>query len=55
MLVWQSVPRIDHYRRQGDGSWTFRVAKPGGAVELACGARLEVDAIFEGAFELEGD
>lgn len=55
VLVSQRIPRIEHFRRGADGAWTYRVAGPGGRLELANGAVLAVDEIYERAFELPGD
>jgi Uma2 family endonuclease len=55
LLVSQSSPRIEHYRREAGGEWHYRVAVAGGCVTLANGAVVEVDAVFKGAFEIEGE
>lgn len=55
VLVSQRIPRIEHFRRDDDGSWTYRVAGPGGRIELSTGTILAVDEIYEGAFDLPGD
>lgn len=47
--------RIAHYRREGDGSWRYRVLERGDAIALANGAQISVDAIYDGAFALEAD
>jgi Uma2 family endonuclease len=52
LLVAQTSIRVEHYRREADGSWRYRVLGPGDSITLANGASLEVDAIYEGAFEL---
>lgn len=52
LLVDQESARIEHYRRDQDGSWHYRLVEAGGTIELANGATLSVDAIYEGAFEL---
>ena len=54
LLVSQTAPRIEHFQR-GDGEWHYRVAVPGGRVTLTNGAVLEVDAVFRGVFDLEGE
>ena len=41
------------HRREADGAWRYSVAETGGAVVLAEGATLDVDAIYAGAFDLE--
>jgi Uma2 family endonuclease len=55
LLVAQGSARIEHYQRSGGESWTFRVWGPGDRVVLSNGASFEVDAVYAGAFELEGD
>jgi Uma2 family endonuclease len=55
VLVSQSEPRIEHYRRSSDGSWTYRAAGPGERVMLSIGAALIVDEIFAGVMALPGD
>lgn len=55
LLVAQASVRIEHFRRESDGSWRYRVIEAGGSVVLANGATLAADAIYEGAFELAGD
>jgi Uma2 family endonuclease len=54
LLVSQASPRIEHFQR-GDGEWHYRVAGAGGRVTLTSGAVLEVDALFRGVFDLEGE
>lgn len=55
VLVSQTEPRIEHYRRAVDGSWTYRAAGPGEHVTLSTGAALNVDEIFAGVIDLPGD
>ncbi len=55
LLVSQSTPKIEHFQRRDDGSWRYEVAGPAGEVELANGARILVDSVFAGAFEIEGE
>jgi Uma2 family endonuclease len=54
LLVSQSEPRIEHYRRVGRW-WSYRSSGPGSRLELADAGSLSVDAIFAGALELPGD
>jgi Uma2 family endonuclease len=54
LLVSQTSPRIEHFQR-GDGEWHYRVAVAGGRVTPTSGAVLEVDSIFRGVFDLEGE
>jgi Uma2 family endonuclease len=51
LLVAQGQVRIEHYRREGD-AWRYRVLGAGDAIELSNGARVSVDGIYEGVFEL---
>jgi Uma2 family endonuclease len=55
LLVAQAEVRIEHYRRNANGSWTYRAAGPGELVALTGGGDLAVDAIYAGVFELPGD
>ncbi len=55
VLVEQSAPRIEHFQRQSDGSWRYMLVEAGGSIELSNGARLSVDDIYVGAFEVPGD
>ena len=55
VLVSQTEPRIEHYRRSADGSWTYRAAGPGERVTLSPGASLLVDDLFANVFILPGD
>jgi Uma2 family endonuclease len=55
VLVSQAEPRIEHFRRASDGSWTYRAAETGGQAVLASSATLVVDDIFAGVFDLPGD
>jgi Uma2 family endonuclease len=55
VLVSQSSPHIEHFQRADSGEWHYRVAVAGGRVTLTNGARLEVDEVFRGVFDLEGE
>jgi len=55
LLVAQAEVRIEHYRRNADGSWTYRSTGPGEHLALTGGGELAVDAIYAGVFELPGD
>lgn len=55
LLVSQSTPHVEHYQRQDGGTWRYRVAAAGGRVVLATGATVDVDEVYRGVFELEGD
>jgi len=51
LLVSQHDTRVEHFQR-ADGAWRYRVYGPGDVVGLSDGATLEVDAVYEGAFDL---
>ena len=55
MLVAQALVQIEHHRREADGSWSHQVLRAGDTVTLTNGATLSVDAVDEGAFELEAN
>ena len=55
LLVSQSAVRIEHFQRNSVDTWTYRAMGPGETVLLSGGTRLAVDAVFEGAFDLDGD
>lgn len=55
LLISQAAVRIEHFQREVDGSWRYRVVEAGGRVALANGAFIEVDAIYQGAFDVAGD
>jgi Uma2 family endonuclease len=55
LLIAQSSTRVEHYQRERDGSWRYRVLGAGGTITLTNGATLSVDAVYEGAFELPDD
>jgi hypothetical protein len=46
---------IEHHQREDGGAWRYRVVGEGGRITLKSGARLDVDTIHRGVFELEGD
>lgn len=52
LLVAQTQVRVEHFRRESDGSWRYRELVAGDAITLVSGVQLSVDAIYEGAFEL---
>jgi Uma2 family endonuclease len=54
LLVSQDLPRIEHFSREPDGSWRYRVAGVGERVALVNDAGLAVDAVFAGALGLPG-
>ncbi len=55
VLVSQTEPRIEHFRRGPDGTWIYRAAQAGESLELSLGVLLDVDAIFRGVVELPSD
>lgn len=55
LLVSQSAVRIEHFQRHADGSWRYSTVEAGGSIMLSNGARLSVDDVFAGAFEVPGD
>ncbi len=56
LLVSQSSARIEHFVRQGPAEvWRYRGWGPGERAVLANGASFEIDAVYAGVFELEGD
>lgn len=55
LLVSQRLPSIEHFAREPDGSWRYRVAGPGDQLELTTGAIIDVDKLYSGAFDLPGD
>jgi Uma2 family endonuclease len=55
VLVSQSGPRIEHFRRDRTRTWTYQLVAAGERLVLSNDAVLDVDAIFAGALELPGD
>lgn len=55
VLLSQRIARVEHYGRESDGSWRYRVAGPGGRLELTTGLLLVVDELYETAFDVPGD
>lgn len=55
LLVEQSAARMEHFQRQADGSWRYMLVETGGSLELSNGARLSVDELYVGAFDMPGD
>jgi Uma2 family endonuclease len=54
LLVAQGQVRVEHYRREGD-AWRYRVLVAGDTIVLANEARVAVDAVYDGVFELVPD
>jgi Uma2 family endonuclease len=55
LLVAQTEARIEHYRRNVDGSWTYRTVGPGEHVALTGGGTFAVDPVYAGVFDLPGE
>ena len=55
LLVSQAESRIEHFRREQGGSWTYRSYASGERVVLTGGAELDLDGIFAAVFALAGD
>lgn len=55
LLVSQTARQIEHFQREADGSWRYRLVEAGGTLTLGNGATVAVDAVYEGAFELAAD
>jgi len=53
LLVSASAARVEHFRRQPDGSWRYSVLGPGATLTLADGGAVSIDVVYAGAFELE--
>jgi Uma2 family endonuclease len=49
LMVAQHEPRIEHFTRNDDGTWTLREVGPGGAVHLSMGVDLSVDDVYANA------
>jgi Uma2 family endonuclease len=55
LLVAQQEVRIEHFQRAADRSWIYQAYGPGECIALTGGRQLDVDALYERAFELAGD
>ena len=56
VLVSQSEPRIEHFRRDGSGgSWLYRSAVSAERIVLSTEATLDVDELFANVLALPGD
>lgn len=56
LLISQREPRVELYTRQGDGSFRFTVHSAASTITLqTIAAMINVDELYEGAFELPGD
>jgi Uma2 family endonuclease len=52
LLVSQTAVQVEHYQREADGSWRYRLLEAHDVVTLGNGAVVPVDAVYEGAFDL---
>ena len=49
LMASQDEHRVEHYRRNDDGTWTYAVSESGGAVQLPdLGGALSVDELYVG-------
>jgi len=55
LLVSQTAPRVEHYRRESSGEWHYRVVQAGGRVTLSNGGSISLDSVYSGVFELAGE
>jgi Uma2 family endonuclease len=55
LLVSQSEPRIEHFRRDRTRTWLYQRATSGERLVLSNEAVLDIDAIFAGVLALPGD
>jgi Uma2 family endonuclease len=55
VLVAQTMPRIEHFRRDRTRTWLYQFAAAGERLVLSNDVVLDVDAIFAGILELPGD
>lgn len=55
LLVAQNTPRIESFTRNVDGGWLYRISGPGDRVPLLDTRTISVDAIYDGAFDLDGE
>ena len=52
LLMSQVAAQIEHYQRDADGLWRYRLLRAGEVVALGNGTVIQVDAVCEGAFAL---
>ena len=52
LLVSQHDPRIEHYRRNDDGTWTLSEVEPPGEVRISIGCELSVAAVYRNPLAL---
>lgn len=54
LLVTQTSVRVEHFQREKeDNSWRYRVLTAGDTITLSNGVCVSVDAIYEGAFDVD--
>lgn len=53
VLLSQRGVRAEHFQRELDGTWRYRVLGPGERLTLSDGASFAIDDVYQGAFELE--
>jgi hypothetical protein len=53
VLLSQNSVRAEHFQREPDGTWRYRVIGAGARLTLRDGASFAVDDVYRGAFELE--
>jgi Uma2 family endonuclease len=53
LLVSQLTAHIEHYQREAGGSWRYHVVEAGGVVTLSDGAAITLDAVYDGAFQVD--
>lgn len=55
LLLAQATARIEHFRREDDGAWSYRTLEAGDTVTLEDGTVVAVDDVYAGAFELDAE
>jgi Uma2 family endonuclease len=55
LLVAQDRAIVEHFQRDGRGTWTYRDWRAGDTITLANGAIVVVDDVYRGVFELPGE
>jgi Uma2 family endonuclease len=55
VLISQSEPRIEHYRRDRNRTWAYQSVGAGERLMLSNEAALDVNTIFAGVLELPGE
>jgi Uma2 family endonuclease len=53
VLLSQDNVRVEHFQREPDGTWRYRVIGAGARLTLRDGSSFAVDDVYRGAFELE--